>query len=406
MPKETGLNTILPEGWSECRLGDLIEEYRVKSTRQDQHMVLTSSRSGLVPQSEYYGGGRIASRDNVGFHVIPPNYLTYRSRSDDGNFFININDLDRFGIVSHFYPVFRFKDGDDMFFVEYLNHNRAKLGVHSVGSSQKVLSLNALREIVFPLPPRSERLKISEILRTWDEAIAVERALISNARAQKKALVQSLLTGKKRLPGFSGEWRVRKLGDLADLFAGGTPSTGTPEYWGGEIPWMSSGEINLREIYAVQGRVSESGLANSSAKMVPANSVLIALAGQGATRGKVAISRIPLSTNQSVAAAVPSDGLDPDYLFHNLDSRYEELRSLSLGDGGRGGLNLPLLRSVSIPVPAIEEQRGIAAILHCADQQIAALASKVTALRKEKSALMQQLLTGKRRVKLGQREAA
>ena len=163
---------------------------------------------------------------------------------------------------------------------------------------------------------------------------------------------------------------------------------------------MSSGEINLREIYAVEGRITEIGLAASSAKMVPVNSILVALAGQGTTRGKVAISRIPLCTNQSVATIVPNKKLNAEYLFQNLDSRYDELRSLSLGDGGRGGLNLSILRSMPVPLPDVDEQIEIASVLRSAGKQVALLETKRTALRHEKSALMQQLLTGKRRVKI------
>lgn len=166
------------------------------------------------------------------------------------------------------------------------------------------------------------------------------------------------------------------------------------------MPWMNSGEINLREIFEIEGRITEAGFNNSSAKMVPVNSILIALAGQGTTRGKVAISRSALCTNQSIAAIVTGPELYPDYLFHNLDSRYNELRSMSLGDGGRGGLNLAVLRSVAVVTPTVTEQRAIAAVLADADAEIACSESQLAALRQEKSALMQQLLTGKRRVKI------
>ena len=90
---------MLPEGWTELRLGDLFEEHKEKSTIQNQHDVFTSSRKGLIPQSEYYGEGRILLRDNIGFNVIPPKYMTYRSRSDDNDFFINMNDLGRHGVI-------------------------------------------------------------------------------------------------------------------------------------------------------------------------------------------------------------------------------------------------------------------------------------------------------------------
>ncbi|XOV82905.1 MAG: restriction endonuclease subunit S [bacterium] len=243
------------------------------------------------------------------------------------------------------------------------------------------------------LPPRYEQAQISEILSTWDRATETVEKLIENSERQKKAVAQRVLHGGKR-------WDVVRLGMVATLTAGGTPSTKKPEYWGGEVPWMNSGEINLRRVTAVEGRISDAGLANSSAKMLHTNCVLVALAGQGTTRGKVAINLIPLSTNQSVAAIQPDQELDAEYLFHNLEGRYSELRSLSLGDGGRGGLNLSILKSLVIPLPPIPEQKEIARLLTVADSEIEKWSLFKCCLQKEKTALMQQLLTGKRRVKV------
>lgn len=105
--------------------------------------------------------------------------------------------------------------------------------------------------------------------------------------------------------------------------------------------------------------ISKTGYENSSARMVPANSVLIALAGQGKTRGTVAVNRIPLATNQSIAAMTFNDEVFPDFVFSNMESRYDELRSISSGDGSRGGLNKQLVGDVIIPCPTIKEQKAI-----------------------------------------------
>lgn len=154
------------------------------------------------------------------------------------------------------------------------------------------------------------------------------------------------------------------IGEIASLTAGGTPKTSKEKFWGGGIPWMNSGEINLKQVFAVEGRITQLGLDKSSTKKIPANSVLVALAGQGKTRGTVAINRIELCTNQSIAAIMPDPSkVDPNYLYYNLDGRYSELRRLSTGDGGRGGLNLAILRSIKVNLPSLEEQRQIAGIL-------------------------------------------
>ncbi|MCZ4370600.1 restriction endonuclease subunit S [Vibrio diazotrophicus] len=281
--------------------------------------------------------------------------------------------------------------------------------------STNLASINSTQLKEFPvlLPPLPEQRKIAKILSTWDKAISTTEKLIETSKQQKKALMQQLLTGKKRLvnpetgKAFEGEWEETTVGAVASLTAGGTPSTKHAEYWGGNIPWMNSGEINLKQIYSVEGRITALGLSKSSTKEIPQNSVLIALAGQGKTRGTVAINRIPLCTNQSIAAIMPDkEKLCADFLYFNLDSRYKELRSMSTGDGGRGGLNLSILKAVKLLTPKLNEQQKIASVLTAADKEIEVLETKLAHFKHEKKALMQQLLTGKRRVKVDEMEVA
>lgn len=273
-----------------------------------------------------------------------------------------------------------------------------------VGSNYPAINSSDVAGLHIYAPPLQEQRKIAKILSTWDKAICTTERLIDNSKQKKKALMQQLLTGKKRLlddsgKPFEGEWGEVLVGKVAELTAGGTPSTKKGEYWGGDIPWMNSGEINLKQVFSVEGRITELGLQNSSTKQIPENSVLIALAGQGKTRGTVAINRIELCTNQSIAAIMPKrTQLYPEFLYFNLDNRYQELRSMSTGDGGRGGLNLSILKAIRLQLPTISEQKKIASVLTNADKEIEVLQQQLSDLKQEKKALMQQLLTGKRRV--------
>lgn len=400
-----------PEGWSREPLAKhLIENQRpVKLTDDGLYDLVTVKRSrGGVIKRDRLKGSEISVKSQ--FQVKAGDFLISKRQIVHGACGLLPDDLAG-SIVSNEYAILGAQPTIDLNFLNHLAHSiyfqqtcfHSSVGVHV---EKMIFKLDRWLRWDFDLPPLSEQRRIAEILSTWDRAIETVEALTANARAQKKALMQNLLTAKKRLPGFSEHWDKLRIGVLADLFTGGTPSTAKPEYWGGNISWMSSGEINLREIHAVEGRITQRGLEESNAKMIPVNSVLIALAGQGKTRGKVAISRIPLCTNQSVATIVPNQKLSPDYLFHNLDSRYDELRSMSLGDGGRGGLNLSVLRSIQVPVPEIDEQIAIASILRSADEQVELLESKRAAFWREKSALLQQILTGKRRVKVNEREDA
>lgn len=195
------------------------------------------------------------------------------------------------------------------------------------------------------------------------------------------------------------DWEVKKLGEITQTTAGGTPTTKKSEYWGGDIKWMSSGELNLKKVFDVEGRITEEGLKNSSTKLLPPKCVLIGLAGQGKTRGTVAMNMVELCTNQSVAAIFPSSKFNEDYLFYNLDSRYNELRQLSTGDGGRGGLNLKIINSLYIPLPPLSEQKRIAEVLSTWDKAIQLTEQLIRQKEQRKKWLMQNLLTGKMRLK-------
>jgi len=267
------------------------------------------------------------------------------------------------------------------------------------GSNYPAINSRDVRELKIPCPPTlREQGIIAQALSDVDALLATLDQVISKKRDLKQAVMQQLLTGKTRLPGFSGPWDVKQIGEFTDCTAGGTPSTLNSAYWDGEIPWMSSGELHLKRVQDVEGRITKLGLNNSSTKIIPSRCVLVGLAGQGKTRGTVAINLIELCTNQSIAAVFPNESFNSEYLFHNLDARYDELRELSTGDGGRGGLNLKIIKSIDIPFPSLEEQDAIASALSYLDAELAALEARRDKTRNIKQAMMQELLTGKTRL--------
>ncbi|EDU61071.1 restriction endonuclease subunit S [Providencia stuartii] len=184
--------------WEEVPLSNWLVEFKEKSSAQDQHRVYTSSRSGLVPQDEYFGNSRISDRKNIGFHILPPGHMTYRSRSDDGYFTFNLFKGNENGIISHYYPVFTSKGSND-FFIALLEQYRNVFGKHSVGTSQKVLSFNALKAIRFFVPSTYEQQKIASVLIAADKEIELLQAKLAHLKDEKKALMQQLLTGKRRV---------------------------------------------------------------------------------------------------------------------------------------------------------------------------------------------------------------
>ena len=156
---------------------------------------------------------------------------------------------------------------------------------------------------------------------------------------------------------------------------------------------MNSGELNLKRVYEVQGRITQLGYEKTSTKIIPPQSVLIGLAGQGKTRGTAAINYVELCTNQSIASILPSDKYYPEFLYQNIESRYKELRDISSGDGGRGGLNLQMIYNLNIPYCSISEQRKIGDFLCLLDQRIETQRKIIEDLKKLKDAISFILFT-------------
>lgn len=178
------------------------------------------------------------------------------------------------------------------------------------------------------------------------------------------------------------------LGDVCNLVTGATPSKTKKEYWeNGTIPWMSSGEVNNRYVFETENKITQLGYDSASTTIVPMHSVVIALAGQGKTRGKVAITEIELCTNQSLCSIICGERVYYKFLFHYLESKYLELRAISNGDGARGGLSLRILSPYKIPVPPLQVQKEIVRILDnftaLTTEVIAELTAELTVRKKQ-----------------------
>lgn len=185
--------------WKEVKLGEIIIDYKEKPNDNNNYEILTSSKNGLMKQTDYYGDNRITNRTDADYNVIPNGFITYRSRSDDGLFTFNLNDLGVIGLISGYYPVFSFAKSNTQFLLSFLNYFKSKLIKYAIGTSQLVLSINALKEAKFKLPSLEEQTAIAEILATADRELTLQKEKLAQLQTQKKGLMQVLLTGKKRL---------------------------------------------------------------------------------------------------------------------------------------------------------------------------------------------------------------
>lgn len=288
---------------------------------------------------------------------------------------------------------------DTDFYFLYLQSQYENIRDLSNSGGQKNLSAGLVKSINVPVPPLPEQKKIAKILSTWDQAIEATESLLKNSQQQKKALMQQLLTGKKRLPGFDGEWKTVRLGDVANMNSGGTPKSSISEYYDGDIPWVSIADMTNhgRWIFSTMRNISVAGLENSSARIYPKNTVLYAMY---ASIGECSIAAVELTSSQAILGIRPLEQLDYKFLFHYLSSLKEKVKLLGQ-QGTQSNLNAGMVKDFQMALPPLEEQQVIAKVLDAADQEIGILEKKIEYLKQEKKALMQQLLTGKRRVVFG-----
>ena len=267
----------------------------------------------------------------------------------------------------------------------------------SVASSSRKdpnITSQDVRSFPVALPILAEQRAIAAALSDVDALLESLDRLIAKKRNLKQAAMQQLLTGQTRLPGFSGEWELKRLGDIATYFSGGTPSTDVSSNYGGQIPWITSGDLNQGYIVDVQGRITDAGLANSSAKLVEPGALLIAL--YGATSGVAAISRVRAAINQAVLAILPRQ--DNVYFIYFKLIFLKNWVISTYTQGGQPNLSGEIVKSIEMRLPQISEQDAIADVLTDMDYELASIEQRRNKTAALKQAMMQELLTGRTRL--------
>lgn len=274
----------------------------------------------------------------------------------------------------------------------------SKLATGTSGT-MKNITKGELLGLKILIPPSEEQNKIAKILSTWDRSIEVTEKLISNSQQQKKSLMQQLLTGKKRLPGFSGDWKMGYLGDLCS-FKGG--SAFKEIYQGnekGELPFIKVSDMNLplNGIYINKANnwISCSDAKLMKAKVFQEGTVVFAKVGAALLLNRRRIIVRDTIIDNNMMAATPNYNCDTHYLYQ-LMLMIDFAKFVQ--DGAVPSINQSNLSKYKTHFPELPEQQKIASVLSVADKEIETLQQKLEFLKQEKKALMQQLLTGKRRV--------
>ncbi|WP_296240035.1 MULTISPECIES: restriction endonuclease subunit S [unclassified Psychrobacter] len=274
----------------------------------------------------------------------------------------------------------------------------------SKGSTFKEISLEELRKVKLPIPPLSEQQKIAKILSTWDNAISTTERLIDNSTQQKKALMQQLLTGKKRLldesgKPFAGEWESRLFKNILKLDRGSSPRPIVKYMTDSEdgVNWIKIGDTKGEGLYinSTKERITKEG-AEKSRKVFKGEVVL----SNSMSYGKPYILNIDGYIHDGWFVIRKFEkNIDVNFLIQILSSELIQRQYKRLAAGGVvSNISSELVYAVKINLPSIPEQQKIATVLTNADKEIELLKQQLADLQQEKKALMQVLLTGKKRV--------
>lgn len=398
------------DGWEFKTLNHLLSEpkQRNRNLKYGPGDVLSvSGEYGCVNQIEFMGRS-YAGVSVKDYHVVETGDVVYtKSPLKVAPFGIIKANKGRNGIVSTLYAVYRptanaRADYIDHYFSRNYNLNSYLQPIVKKGAKNdmKVKNSDVLTGSVW-VPKVDEQKKIADCLASIDTLIAAEADKLEALKDHKKGLMQQLfprperIENGKRLPAETkprlrfaefkdaSEWQEKTVGTSSKSFSGGTPSTTDPSYYGGDIAFIRSAEIDA---VGTELTITKKGLINSSAKMVNVGDVLIAM--YGANSGNAAISRINGAINQAVLCLRHES--DNAFLYQYWCSRQKWVTEKYL-QGGQGNLSAEIIKSVSMPTPTEAEQEKIANFLNSLDRVVAAQHERVLTLKHHKSGLMQRL---------------
>lgn len=287
------------------------------------------------------------------------------------------------------------------------------LNQYSTSAAQPGLSVDLVRSLRTAVPPETEQGAIAAFLdretAKIDALVAEQERLIELLKEKRQAVISHAVTkglnpdapmrpsGVEWLGDVPAHWVVGALGYYAGLSTGGTPDRADEDFWDGDISWVKTGEINYNDVLATEETITQEGLSASSAKVLPAGTLLMALYGQGATRGRVALLGVAAACNQACAAITPDRRLSAGFLRWYFEAAYEHIRDAG-NETTQMNLSLDYVRSLRVPVPPLSEQASIVSAIASSaaghDALISAALSAVVLLKARRAAVISAAVTG------------
>lgn len=400
----------IPNAWDVVRLGEIANEFiggGTPSTANPDYwngniawMTSAHIDGKLVVSGQRYITEKGLNESST--HLIPKGNLLVSTRVGIGKAAINLIDI---AISQDLTGVILKKDKTDVEFVYwFLLNNSSKLKSLAQGSTIKGLLKDDLANLQIPFPPLPEQRAIASILGTVDSAIQKVNGAIEKTERLKRGLMQRLLTkgiGHSRFKDsevgrIPEEWEILELKRVGMVRTGKTPPTSKEEYWNGEIPFITPAELgNSKYTNRTERCVTREGA--ELVGIIPKNSVLVVCIGS--TIGKVGINAVDSVTNQQLNSVIPDNSFDYNYVYYSLANKCELIKNYS-GVAAVPIINKSTFEKIKIAIPECGEQKKLAEILSTVDRKLELERARKGKLERVKTGLMNELLTGRKRVTL------
>lgn len=359
---------------------------RIAKDRISLPVYSISKHDGFVRSDEYFKK-QVHSTDTSSYKIVQPGDFAFSPiHLDEGSIALASQP----GLISPMYKVFEVDRSrcDAEYLIRALKSPKfiriyGNLGDGSVHRRRSV-SFDRLLEVRLPLPSLAEQRRIAAIL---DKADALRR------KRQRALELLDGLTQSIFMEMFPKNATLKPISALCDVSSGSTPRREDPAHFNGTVPWVKTGEVSGGLINETEEHVTEQGAKSARLRLYAPGTVLIAMYGQGATRGRVGILGVEATINQACAAIVPRFGLNSTFLFCQLKLNYQELRALGRG-GNQPNLNGDLIKKFPIIAPPIEQQLKFTAVIDQIERRIQAMRSSLSTIETAFSSLQQRAFAG------------
>ena len=344
----------LPEGWKWCKQSEVCKLVDGEKIADKEYPYLEVKYLRGTKEKSFVTSGKLIKKGTKVILVDGEN---------SGEVFAIHED----GYMGSTFKALSIENVDENYLQYFITTKKDLYRNNKKGSAIPHLNKDLFKNMPFPLPPtldEQQRIvnRIETMFAKLDEAKEKAQNVVDSFETRKAAILHKAFNGQLKIDNEElsiKDWEDTTIGECCRLGSGGTPSKSHPEYYeNGDIPWLKTGEIDWNDIYDVEERITNEGVENSSAKIFPAESVVVAMYGMGVTRGKAAIIKIPTATNQAVCVLQPNEKLNNRFLFYYFMCNYWQIREQSVG-GNQLNLSGKIIASFPIKLPPLNYQLSI-----------------------------------------------